>query len=317
MRISKVYYHFEPGDVACGATYTYTYSQMPVFIDLYQSAPNANGQIVACNPTDSLAHEIGHVLGLGHTSSDACVGEIMGRAIDGQPRSVMSGDCATADQNWYTPEEYDQDHINDSCYQECRGSCDQGVCTDSTPSPILIDLAGNGYHLTGLAGGVHFDLDADAEAEATSWTRDGSNAFLCLDRNGNGIIENGQELFGNYTVLSNGSRAQNGYEALAEYDQPALGGNGDGWIDPDDAIWPFLRVWADDNHDGISQSHELSSLDAAGIVRIDTHYFTSRRRDQYGNQFRYRGRCVILGKGGAEREHMTYDVFFATRDSPH
>jgi hypothetical protein len=155
-------------------------------------------------------------------------------------------------------------------------------------------------------------LNADAQAEATSWTSNGSDAFLCLDRNGNGVIENGRELFGNYTRLSDGRRAQNGYQALAEYDQPALGGNGNGWIDPDDAIWPFLRLWADNNHDGISQSHELSSLDETGIVRIDTHYFRSKRHDQYGNEFRYRGRCVMRTKKGAEHEHMTYDVFFVT-----
>jgi len=275
---------------------------------------DAQGNHCEDSMVDLLAHELGHTLGLGDVDyNSACNGTIMGS----NPSYVSSAQCQVVNNNWYTSEEYDQDHVNDVCNQQCQGTCDQGQCTEGQPSPILIDLEGNGYHLTGLAGGVHFDLDADGQAEATSWTQNGGDAFLCLDRNGNGVIESGKELFGNFTPLSNGNTAHNGYEALAEYDQPALGGNGNGWIDADDAIWPFLRLWADDNHDGISQSHELSTLDAAGIVRIDTHYFTSRHRDQYGNLFRYRGRCVIRTKKGAEHEHMTYDVFFVTQASPH
>jgi hypothetical protein len=274
-------------------------------ITMYELA--ANGAHCADTEAQLLAHEIGHTLGLADVDYNAaCNGTIMGS----HPTYVSSDQCQTVNDNWYTPDEYADDHVNDDCNQVCRGTCDQGHCSEDHPSPILIDVDGHGYHLTDLAGGVHFDLDSDGRAEAISWTRDGSNAFLCLDRNKNGVIDNGRELFGNYTPLSTGGVAQNGYEALSEFDEPDLGGNADGWIDANDAIWPFLLLWKDENHDGISQPRELSSLGVAGIARIDIHYFTAQRRDSYGNRFRFRGRCLLYHSKGALHELMTYDVFF-------
>jgi hypothetical protein len=274
-------------------------------ITMYEFA--ANGAHCADSEAQLLAHEIGHSLGLADVDYNSmCTGTIMGS----QPSAVSSEQCSTVNDNWYTLNEYNDDHANDYCDQTCQGTCDQGQCTEGQPSPILIDVEGHGYHLTDLARGVHFDLDSDGRAEAISWTRNGSDAFLCLDRNKNGVIDNGRELFGNYTPLSSGVIARNGYEALAEYDEPYLGGNANGWIDMDDAIWPFLLLWNDRNHDGVSQRSELTRLDAAGIVRIDTRYFASRRHDQYGNKFRFRGRCVVQNGRGAQHELTTYDVFF-------
>jgi hypothetical protein len=178
------------------------------------------------------------------------------------------------------------------------------------PSPVIVDVSGDGFALTGAEAGVRFDLDSDGVPERIAWTREGSDdAWLALDRDGNGAIDDGRELFGNFTPQAEprpGSE-KNGFLALAEFDKPAGGGNGDGLIDERDAVFTSLRLWQDADHDGVSPPREVHGLRELGLKSVSLAYKESKRTDEFGNRFRYRAK--VKDARGARLGRWAWDVF--------
>ncbi len=168
--------------------------------------------------------------------------------------------------------------LDGACPLSAKDYC--GCCPEL--SPILIDRSGDGLHLSSVDDGVLFDFTANRPLWM-GWPTTTDDAWLALDRDGDGMILNGTELFGNTRNLANGLQAQNGYEVLAELDS-----NHDKVVDADDPDFARLLLWADANRNGVGEPAELAALGSTSVRALAVDFEIRKLADEHGNRQRLR-----------------------------
>ncbi|HEX5730947.1 hypothetical protein [Microbacterium sp.] len=197
------------------------------------------------------------------------------------------------------------------CMEEQVGADLQPICdcvrnphSCCCTTPIVLDLEGDGIRLTSWEKGVVFSLVPPRGPGWRAWTEKGSDdAFLGRDHTGDGVVNDGFELFGDVTPQDAPSLGEsyNGFRALAEYDE-----NADGLIDAADAVYTELILWQDRNHDGVSTLNEISGLAEHGITGLSVVYDEPNRPDEHGNLYRFS--AAVLAAPGSKVAPRAWDV---------
>jgi hypothetical protein len=188
-----------------------------------------------------------------------------------------------------------------ACTLDANGGTWHFAACDATP--LVLAFESEAVRFTRAVG--DFDLMGWEASVGTDWV--GSETpWLALDRDGNRSIDDGRELFGSMTPLSDGQRAPNGFAALA-----ALDDDGDGRITPRDASFGRLLVWRDTNQDRRSEPGELTRAEDAGLVSIELAYRVVPRCT--GDNCEIERAHFVFREGGSERVGDVVDVHLAKR----
>jgi hypothetical protein len=196
----------------------------------------------------------------------------------------------------------EEDGLSQSCElvpgEGCTTQWNEGDC--DTPLVLSFDGAPVEY-LTDRDHG--FDVNG-ARSLVTDWPT-AKTPWLALDRDGDGRIGDGGELFGSMTVLSSGRRAPNGFAALRELDA-----DGDGRITPADPGFAKLLVWSDRDGDRVSSPGELAPVSSFELLSIDLDFAVDPRCDARGNceveraAFQYRDAAGVVRTGAVVDVHL-------------
>jgi hypothetical protein len=280
-----------------------TLSSFDIGARAYASCPNQG--------VENSALTSGSVGGIQAVASAKAVALFYNRLIKAQSRTADCNGNTAILQDYTDPYGCDPPPPPPPCNcNGCSGECRPKGCS----SPVVIDLFDEGMHFTSLQEGVQFDLNGDGKPLFLSWTDPNyHNAWLALDRNHNGKIDSVQELFGYLTEpqMPSRDRKRNGWLALAVYDEPSNGGNGDGVIDANDAIYRSLLLWIDSNHDGISQPEELHPPAEMSVTGIPLAYTHKSYKDDKGNNFRFENFVSMESD-----RHQAWDVVLDASDDP-
>ncbi|HEX8643609.1 MAG TPA: hypothetical protein VF702_06810 [Allosphingosinicella sp.] len=234
------------------------------------------------------------------SSSDPFAYEIVDHYVDGKRIEIFQ----------FSDAEYSASYLE---YLAESAGGGPGVCyQDGYPvicgnygMPVVIDLGGDGVRLVEVnKSRVRWDVDGDGKAERVGWT-DGEDAFLVLDRNGNGTIDSFSEL----SFLSDFRGAGSDLEGLLAYDD-----NGDGFISEADEIYSRLQLWLDANTDGVSQPHELVSLASAGILSIGLEIRDLRKLDQSEPTNQVLGWSEVSMSDGKVLKAFDVGFYYKSRD---
>lgn len=182
---------------------------------------------------------------------------------------------------------------------------DEGGGGEDSVTPLVLAFRGEAVQFN-TAVAAEFDLTGTMSVR-TDWPTS-TTPWLALDRNGNGRIDDGGELFGSATLLASGEAASDGFAALAELDS-----NADGRIDADDESWTRLLVWSDVDSDRVSAANELSRVAVRDLVAIDLDHVVDRRCDVRGNCEVERGAFLYRDGRGSELQGAVIDVHLRLR----
>jgi hypothetical protein len=165
----------------------------------------------------------------------------------------------------------------------------EGLC-ECRSTPLLIAFGSTWVGaLTSAERGAPFRLSPGGVVERVAWPRQSQTraGWLARDRNGNGTIDDGSELYGTATIqIVAPGELRHGFKALAVEDS-----NGDSVVDPQDSAYNDIRVWFDLDLDGQSQEGELRSLAELGVIQLKLRHESVREFDAGLNL------CIFEGRG--------------------
>jgi hypothetical protein len=232
------------------------------------------------------------------TTADGQDGTSYCIVVDGEE---LDTPCSSQTPECVPGESYDMGCVGDICYWDGEAFRRYSWSEPDCNTPLVVSFDGAPIEFA-PATAASFDLSPDGTCMSTDWP---TAPWLALDRDGDGFIRDGSELFGNATTMSSGGLAEHGFAALAELDTDR-----DGKITAADERFGELVLWSDVDDDRIGAYAELHPLSATTLVSIDLAFGRRASCDRQGNcgyeraSFEYRTPQGSLAVGEVVDVHL-------------